>query len=129
VPTARKAVEVSFVDISSGKSILIWRKPELLNYLQISDATFRRDKKLLVKYCPELQLARRSRVFSDRHRHSFDVLRDWREMGYLGESLENKLAEEGLTPYVNYQTRTEKTATRMPKRRRNQRHSASSRVR
>jgi hypothetical protein len=129
VPTARKAVEASFVDISSGKSILIWRKPELLNYLQISDSTFRRDKKLLVKYCPELQLAKRSRVFSDRHRHAFDVLRDWREVGYSGDSLDNKLAEEGLTPYVDYQTRTKKTATRMPKRRRNQRYPASGWVR
>ncbi|MEH1788854.1 MAG: hypothetical protein V7L23_25560 [Nostoc sp.] len=119
MPTVKKAVEISFVDTSSGKSTQIWRKPELLTYLQISDATFRRDKKLLTKYCPELQLAKRSRVFSDRHRHGFDVLRDWRSAEYVGESLTNKLAEEGLPPYVNYQTRTKETVSRMPKRRRN----------
>jgi hypothetical protein len=128
VPTVKKAVEISFVDTSSGKSTQIWRKPELLTYLRISDATFRRDKKLLTKYCPELQLAKRSRVFSDRHRHAFDVLRDWRDADYTGESLTNKLKEEGLPSYVDYQTRTEKTVERMPKRGRNYRDFTSCRT-
>ncbi|MEH1778512.1 MAG: hypothetical protein V7L26_05080 [Nostoc sp.] len=117
--TSKKAVEISFFDLETGRIVKIWRTAELLNYLQISIATFKRDKVLLIKYCPELQLAKRSRVFSDHHRHAFDALRDWREAEYIGESLKNKLAEEGLPPYVDYQTRTKETVSRMPKRRRN----------
>ncbi|QKQ75669.1 hypothetical protein [Nostoc sp. TCL240-02] len=124
MPTARKPLEVSFVD-GSGKLNRIWRKPELLAYLQISDPTFRRDKALLVKYCPELQLAKRSRIFSDRHRHAFDVMRDWRDTGYIGESLVFKLKEEGLPNYVSYQTRIKEAPSRMRKHRRNQRYPAS----
>jgi hypothetical protein len=126
VATLKKAVEIGFVDIKTGNVIKIWRTAELIEYLQISRPTFKRDKALLVKYCPELQLPKKTRVFSDRHRHAFDVLRDWRDADYTGESLANKLKEEGLPPYVNYQTRIEKASARMPKRGRNHRHPASS---
>ncbi|WP_167407692.1 hypothetical protein [Nostoc flagelliforme] len=116
------------MNISDGKIVKVWRTAELVDYLNISIATFKRDKALLAKYCPELQLAKRARVYSDRHRHAFDVLRDWRSCDYVGDSLTNKLAEEGLPPYVDYQTRLEKTSSRMPKRRRNHRDFASSRL-
>ncbi|MEH1777166.1 hypothetical protein [Nostoc sp.] len=126
--TPRIAVETSFVNLTTGKIVKTWRTAELVDYLDISIATFKRDKALLIRYCPELQLAKRSRVFSDRHRHAFDVLRDWRDADYIGESLKNKLANEGLPPYVDFQTRLEKTSSRMPKRRRNYRDFASSRI-
>ncbi|WP_143861613.1 hypothetical protein [Nostoc linckia] len=120
--TLKKAVEVSFVNLETGDVVKFWRTTELLEYLQISLATFKRDKALLIEYCPELKLFKKSRVYSDRQRHGFDVLRDWRELGYEGENLRFKLSEEGLTPYVDYQTRIEKTPGRMSECRRNQRH-------
>lgn len=114
--TPRKAVEISFVNISSGNIVKIWRTAELLVYLQVSSATFKRDKALLIKYCPELHLSKRARIYSDRQRHAFDVLRDWRQAEYVGESLKNKLTEEGLPGYVDYKTRIEKASDRMSKR-------------
>ena len=115
--TPRIAVETSFVNISDGKIVKIWHTAELVDYLNISIATFKRDKALLAKYCPELHLLKRARIYSDRHRHAFNVLRDWRNADYVGDSLTNKLAEEGLPSYVDYQTRLEKAPSRMSKRR------------
>lgn len=70
-------------------------RADLVRKLGLSSAQFKREKAILVDYCPELRIPQRATVYSARQVKAFVRLRELKKM-FCGQQLIDYLSENGI---------------------------------
>ncbi len=96
---AKTVIDVSYVDLASNNKVKIWWTSELIEYLKISLATFKRDREILICEVPEFSYLRYAKTYNDFQRHCLEVIRDWRRDGLNKSQITQKLRKEGIAKY------------------------------
>jgi hypothetical protein len=95
----KTVIDVSYVDLASNNKVKIWWTFELIEYLKISLATFKRDREILICEVPEFSYSRYTKTYNDFQRHCLEVVRYWRRDGLITSQIIQKLRKEGMAKY------------------------------
>ena len=87
----KKTITASF-EISGVRYL---SRQDLLNLLELSSSQFKREKSLLVEYCPELRIGQRASAYSQRQVKAFIKLRQLRR-AFSGQDLADYLSQQGI---------------------------------
>jgi hypothetical protein len=96
---SKAVINVSYFDLTKGSQVKIWWTSELAKHLEISLATLKRDREILICEVPEFSYFRYAKTYTDFQRHCLEVIRNWRQSGLEKLQIIQKLREEGIPKY------------------------------